>query len=512
MSDNIKQVAQALSLPVLFTAWPYVNFLNHNRMESAYYGDIVTYWFVSTVIALIGVVLLKAIFRAQPLYRIAGTAAVLVALFFNFLTIADILAGFGVELRRTQLAFWLAIFVVGGGLTWQLIRSRRAVVVLVVVAGVMIAVPLAQFAMFHAAAANVETTAAPADGGATTTTTGIETARRPNVYWFLLDAYMRADKLQSSLNLDTSKFLNYLRGREFFVAEKSSSNYPGTYISLSSTLNMKYWVTETNQGFDRDPYGHFGNKSEVVNRFRKLGYRFLHAEPSTTRFTRCDDGEDLCIRGKGKGLIPVSDVEVTLLKLTPIYYLQRRLWPGLIGFAQLEVEDVMKGLRSTDLSPFFLFAHVLSPHPPPRYFPDCRPREIWSTDLVMKGGDEAKEWYAADVQCINIKMMAALDHILATDKTDPIIILQGDHGYIFRLYGDTPYAGWKTEHIEESLAILNAWRLPTTCRRHLYPTISPVNTFRLVLACIEGREPELLTDRSYMASWTNRKLMRVFDK
>jgi hypothetical protein len=511
MLVRIKQLSLALLPFVLFSAWPFINFLNQNRMDSAYYGDIVTYWLASTVIILIVIGALSALFRKQPLHRIAGTVAILVALIFNFLTIADLLAGVGIELRRTQLIIWLLIFLASGSLVWWLLRNRNMVIVLIAAAAAMIIIPLAQFTVFYATSMTSEIDIAVTDG-ATATPANDQVANRPNIYWFLLDAYMRADKLQSSLNLDTSDFLNYLRGRNFFVADESYSNYPGTYISLSSTFNMKYWVTETNNGFDRDAYSFFGSNSASATRLRGMGYSYIHGEPSATKFTRCNGGEETCIRGQNKGLIPVSDVEVTSLKMTPIFYLQQRMWPGMIAFSQLEVADVMETLKSNDLKPFFLFAHVLSPHPPPRYLPNCRPRANWSMDLVSKGGDKAKSWYAADVQCLNSQMKAALDHILATDKSDPIIILQGDHGFLFGDPGIAPFSEWSAEHIEQSLAILNAIRLPKACRKHLYPKISPVNTFRLILACIEGRKPDLLPDQSYLAGWSKRQLIRVLDK
>ncbi len=62
----------------------------------------------------------------------------------------------------------------------------------------------------------------------------------PDVYFFLLDSYGRADLLQQAYGFDNSGFYNELRQRGFYVAECSQSNYVRTELSLSSSLNMHY--------------------------------------------------------------------------------------------------------------------------------------------------------------------------------------------------------------------------------------------------------------------------------
>ncbi|MDP6271975.1 MAG: hypothetical protein QF398_16555, partial [Alphaproteobacteria bacterium] len=53
----------------------------------------------------------------------------------------------------------------------------------------------------------------------------------------------------------------------------------------------------------------------------------------------------------------------------------------------------------------------------------------------------------------------------------------------------------------ERYGILNAIRLPDRCRHQLYPTMTSVNTFRIVFACIEDRPPRLLDDISLMIQY-----------
>ena len=73
----------------------------------------------------------------------------------------------------------------------------------------------------------------------------------PDVYFFLLDSYGRADLLEEAYGFDNSQFLNGLKERGFYVAECSQSNYVRTEISLGSSLNMQY-LQELSDKFSPD--------------------------------------------------------------------------------------------------------------------------------------------------------------------------------------------------------------------------------------------------------------------
>jgi len=57
----------------------------------------------------------------------------------------------------------------------------------------------------------------------------------PDIYYIVLDAYSRKDKLQVICGHDNSEFELYLRSKGFYICQKSNSNYgswPGTFIML----------------------------------------------------------------------------------------------------------------------------------------------------------------------------------------------------------------------------------------------------------------------------------------
>ena len=79
-----------------------------------------------------------------------------------------------------------------------------------------------------------------------------------------------------------------------------------------------------------------------------------------------------------------------------------------------------------------------------------------------------------------------------------MIIVQGDEGpYPPGTLRDT--FDWRTASVDQlrvRIGILNAYHLPGVDTRVLYPTISPVNSFRVVFNAYFGTNLPLLPDRT----------------
>jgi hypothetical protein len=136
----------------------------------------------------------------------------------------------------------------------------------------------------------------------------------------------------------------------------------------------------------------------------------------------------------------------------------------------------------TEEGGLFVFAHFVIPHPPYRFGPngewlDGRPENLQTA-------------YIGQVIFINREILQVIDTILAKSETPPIIILQGDHGPPQQL---APAS-------EQKMPILNAYYLPgLDADKVLYSSISPVNTFRVILNSYFGQDLPLLEDLSYYA-------------
>jgi len=132
------------------------------------------------------------------------------------------------------------------------------------------------------------------------------------------------------------------------------------------------------------------------------------------------------------------------------------------------------------------------PHPPFIFSPngslikdDLYYREAMglpSTEELFQKG------YANQVAFLDNRLPELLQTIISRSKTPPIIILQGDHGI----------------RSENRMQILNAYYLPDSGAAHLYPTISPVNSFRYIFNYYFGTNFPLLEDKSYYSEYPNR--------
>ena len=104
--------------------------------------------------------------------------------------------------------------------------------------------------------------------------------------------------------------------------------------------------------------------------------------------------------------------------------------------------------------------------------------------------------YRDQVQYANRMVLQELDRIMIGSKRPAVILLQADHGPGSRLDWDDPTASY----LPERMSILNAYYAPAAINA-LYDSITPANSFRVILNAYFGYELPLLPDRSLYSSW-----------
>ena len=156
--------------------------------------------------------------------------------------------------------------------------------------------------------------------------------------------------------------------------------------------------------------------------------------------------------------------------------------------AVLEAFEQLETVPANE-APTFTFAHFLVPHPPYMFRADGSIRPY--VDDITQPWEGAA--YGEQVQFVNDRLESVIDTIIQGSDQPPIIIVQGDHGPMLTLARSRPRRPGG-----------NAMPFSTRCwcqsevRADLYPSISPVNTFRVLLPHLFGGEPKpMLPDRSY---------------
>ena len=158
----------------------------------------------------------------------------------------------------------------------------------------------------------------------------------------------------------------------------------------------------------------------------------------------------------------------------------------------------LSSLHNSTKEPFFVYIHFLLPHPPYVFDPsgNIKESQIDSTSTL----EEIKLGYINQVQFANKKIIETIDKILLESDSPPIIILQGDHGtdILFTKFGEN-WPQHSDESITEIMSIFNAYYLPDQNTELIYDSITPVNSFRLILNAYFNTNYELLEDKSYFS-------------
>ena len=155
---------------------------------------------------------------------------------------------------------------------------------------------------------------------------------------------------------------------------------------------------------------------------------------------------------------------------------------------------------------YFVYAHIIAPHPP--FVFDERgnvvthdtPFTLNDANYYMREHTQKNyiAGYRRQIQYVNTLVLEAVEAILARSTTPPIIIIQGDHGPGAHLH----WGSLEQTIPAERFGILNAYYFPDQNYELLYPSISPVNSFRALFNQFFSTDYALLPDRHYYSSWS----------
>jgi hypothetical protein len=331
---------------------------------------------------------------------------------------------------------------------------------------------------------------------------------RPDVFYIILDGHGRSDAIKRAIGYGNSSFIEGLKQRGFYVADKSHSNYCQTELSLSSSLNMDFIPNLLPKvkpdEADRAPLGHLIDHNEVGRRFRQEGYGYVSVTTGFPPVRLASADVHLGYEG-GQSMI-----ETALIGMTPLSLNQAALTSQVVERRQqlLSAFEDLETLAQPTTVPRLVVAHILAPHPPFVFKADgsSTPLHSWSgfvdgSDFMENVGPPSlyREGYSNQVTFIEKKVLGTIDVLLAAAKPDkpPIIIIQGDHGSKVGLNQNSLA---KTD-VHEVFPILNAYYVPVEIRKDLRPDISPVNSFRLVLSDLFGEKLPPLPDRSWYSTF-----------
>jgi hypothetical protein len=322
----------------------------------------------------------------------------------------------------------------------------------------------------------------------------------PDIYYIVLDGFARSDILKEMYDLDNARDLAELAGRGFYVADESRSNYCQTALSLASSLNLMYLDDLIDQiGRESDsiaPLEMAIERNRLFAHLRSYGYRVwaFSTGHSPTEITSA-----------GRYLSPPwspNSFHNELINTTPLTLLRKTQY-DLHRERILYAFDHLADATQLD-SPVFVFAHIIAPHPPFVFGAAGEPvqpdRQFTLFDgsdfLLVSTREEYVRGYRDQLTFITARMHETVAEIMERSLEPPIIVLQADHGPGSMLDWDSP----QDSNLRERMAIFNAYYFPDQNYEALYPGISPVNTFRVILNRFFGAEYDILDDASYYST------------
>lgn len=485
------------------SAWPFVQFLNQNAREVLSWPSLLAAFALSFCAFLLLLGILKLVLRGTPRWRPVCLVLAACVLFFNYNAVSILLRDvlefpkdeLGFVKERSILAAWAALAAVVLLATWILARTRTAWLFLTTIVGIGLGLASINLALAWLGSGG--------DSRGPTETASNDPATllsRPNIYFFVLDAYSRKDALQQLAGFDNETFLQSMSERGFYLAERSYANYPKTFLSIGSTLDMDYlFVPEQGNIGSKTRFSlYMSGKNRTVETLKRHDYRFILAPRGSNS---CVGYEDVCVRGdRSFGLLTMGETEINLLQMTPLLALIRKFTPDLVNYEDIFPEVVkaailqsVYGSEKATARPSFVFYHNLAAHGS-QYADGCDRASLYVTPLQSTHELKGIPAYVQTIECLNEKVLDLVDTIQSRDP-DAIIVVQSDHGVKFGDWG--AFETWNSQDLENRFGVLNLIRLPERCQQWLYSTISPVNTFRVVMSCLTGDAPTLLDDRSY---------------
>lgn len=502
--NNLKRI---ILHPFLFGVYPVIALLGHNISEMRISEAFRAMLLMVFVVALI-VIVLRLFFRNWQ--RAALVTTLVVLTFFLYGYLYNFLQQFDPSLpigrHRFLFPIYLTVIVIG---LWLIIKVRdldTATQILNLIGLVILIFPLYQI-VSHEVITAIEIYSKKDKAISSEGLLSSNDLVHPDIYYIILDSYAREDVLLDVYGHDNSEFLNQLRDMGFYIAECSQSNYSKTTHSLTSTLNLNYLdVLSGGDVRDFQSPSTWIRFNEVKKILDSLGYTtvaFSTGYPAT-ELTDVDvylqpDIDELDIFGPKQPVSVFNNFEALLintsglvfvdaLTLFDIYILPKTEKKDIQSIADLSPEkryyaNVLYTFNELDNisslpKPKFVFAHIIAPHKP----------YIFASDGKFKPKQEQNgDAYFNQLSYVNQRVLSIVTDIIENSDEPPIIVIQADHGPT------------EVDYSPARVNILNAYYLPNGGEQMLYSTITPVNTFRLILDTYFGSDYGLLEDASYFS-------------
>lgn len=326
-----------------------------------------------------------------------------------------------------------------------------------------------------------------------------DTCNRPDIFFIVFDEYASSLSLQRYFGFDNSYLDSSLKKHNYYIAKKAKSNYNLTALSISSTFNLQYFnlpLENKVASFVTLEQGWYALKnSRLPQVLAQSGYAIhnfgLCDFNNYPVHTSCFNNEDaprilyeetLWGRIARDILWNTQRLNLTFLKKKQ-YQENKQKQSSFIERNQKNWQLILQELKTQNDQPKFVFGHIMMPHKP--FYIDRKGK--WTTDFSTIAKDNNNPGPYLEQLMYSNSWIDSILQVSNLNFTRPrVVIVEGDHGF-----RDFPYKpGYRDKHFMN----LNTYFFSDKDYSRLYDSISPVNTFRVVLNKYFNTQLDLLKD------------------
>jgi len=309
--------------------------------------------------------------------------------------------------------------------------------------------------------------------------------KSPDIYYIVLDEFEGLQGMRDYWKYQgVDEFANFLKNRDFFIAEASHAAKPDTLYEMASRLNYEEYPKDEE---DLQIYFDAIANNRVMRYLKSRGYTTVVFDETKLGYPSAKSiqadylyeyGSPSIPQGQaGKYALYFDEFGELIVDNTMIYAVSQEYKsnnPMIINHTNMISFMIDKIVYQDVPSPKFVYVHLLLPHPP--FFYNENGELVESNHFV--------DWnYYIDNYKFSIKVAEKMvNEILqnADPKNPPVIILQSDHGARNTLINGEKSRILRNYPEDLKTLILYALYLPRYDYAGLPQNINPTNTFPII--------------------------------
>ena len=317
----------------------------------------------------------------------------------------------------------------------------------------------------------------------------IKNTKKPNIYYFILDAMMPLNEFENFYKQDLSDFKNFFNQKNYEYFENTLNFYPNTADTFTSLFyleeeifikskdknkkkNYKPYIQKTFPGIMKKQYN-----PKLISELNQLGYEFKWIGNNYANCSRYN--YKYCLSNEKEQYIDLYLLQ-SFLKKTPLIQIFNKLTEVSAVQKYLQINErnnaiskLRKFINSNKnylrINSTFYFVHHMSPHWPYRHDQNCNYKKF--------EGKTNFEGYKNSYLCV-VKRIDDIIRIIDEIDKNAIVIVQSDHSWEMSNISEIKY-GKRTQ-------IFNLVKNNIYCDKKMRSGLNNIQMMNYLLGCLKN--------------------------